>query len=301
MFKNALIYRINPDWDRPAAEAVNDRLDGMRFAPCAPTAQLAIGFAEPRGEEHGLLLEPVGGQWIMRVLIEKKTVPADVIKRRVKELADKIEADTGRRPKGKKAKELKEEALQELLPRAFPKRSSTAVWIDPAARLVLLDASSTSTADAVVSLLIEAMGGGISLNLLQTQLSPSTAMAQWLKEREGGPSGFTVDRECELKCPDGEQSAVRYSRHTLDIDEVVTHLQQGKIPTKLAMTWGSRVSFVLTDRLTLKGIKLLDLALEGQPDGTQATDFDASVAIFTGEMSQLVPELAEALDGELVA
>lgn len=299
MFKNALIYRINPEWERPDAEAVNARLGDMRFVACSPTAQASAGFVEPRGEEHGLLLESVGGQWITRVLVERKSVPADVIKRRVKELADKIEADTGRRPKGKKAKELKEEALQELLPRAFPKRTSVSVWIDPAARLLLVDASSQTTADVVVTQLAEALGGGISLALLQTQMSPAAAMTQWLKDREGGPSGFTVDRECELKCPDGEQSAVRYSRHTLDLEEVVTHLEQGKLPTKLAMTWGSRVSFVLTDKLTLKSIKLLDVALADQPEGS-AGDFDASVAIFTGEMKQLVPELTEALDGELV-
>lgn len=299
MFKNALIYRINSEWEQSDAESVNARLDGMRFVACAPTAQSSAGFVEPRGEEHGLLLESVGGQWIARILVEKKSVPADVIKRRVKELADKIEADTGRRPKGKKAKELKEEALLELLPRAFPKRTSVSVWIDPAARLLLVDASSHSTADAVVTLLVEALGGGISLALLQTQMSPAAAMTQWLKDREGGPSGFSVDRECELKCPDGEQSTVRYSRHTLDLEEVVTHLEQGKLPTKLAMTWGSRVSFVLTDKLTLKSIKLLDVALADQPEGS-AGDFDASVAIFTGEMKQLVPELTEALEGELV-
>jgi DNA recombination-dependent growth factor C len=45
-----------------------------------------------------------------------------------------IEQQTGRRPKGKQARELKEAVVHALLPRAFPKRTDTLVWLDPGAR-----------------------------------------------------------------------------------------------------------------------------------------------------------------------
>ena len=65
---------------------------------------------------------------------------------------------------------------------------------------------------------------------------------------------------------------MRYARHTLDIDEVAEHIQQGKLPTQLAMTWNGRVSFVLTEALALKKIKLLDVVLEGAgPTGARPT------------------------------
>jgi len=88
---------------------------------------------------------------------------------------------------------------------------------------------------------------------------------------------------------------------TLDIDEVGEHIKQGKLPTQLAMTWNSRVSFVLTDALTLKKIKLLDVVLENSSpvDGADG-GFDADVAITTGELQHLLPDLVDALGGPLL-
>ena len=297
MFKSALIYRIT-HWDVPAAATIEDRLDAARFAECTPTQLESSGWVEPRGEKHGLLIENVGGQLMLRLCVERKAVPGSVVKLALNQRLDKIEADTGRRPKGKQAKEMKEEIVHALLPRAFPKRSDTLVWIDPKASLLWVNAASLKKADAIVTQLIELLGGGIALTLLQTQVSPTTAMSQWLSTQEA-PAGFSIDRECELKQPDSEKSTVKYSRHTLDIVEVAEHIQQGKLPTQLAMTWQGRVSFVLNESMTLKRIKLLDVAMEGSTSGKD-DGFDADMAITTGELGKLFPDLLAALGGELL-
>ena len=175
-------------------------------------------------------------------------------------------------------------------------------WTPPTlAQLEERIAASPKKADAIVTLLVELLGGGIVLTLLQSQQSPATAMAGWLSTRQA-PAGFSIDRECELKQPDSEQALVRYARHTLDIDEVAAHIGQGKLPTQLAMTWQGRVSFVLTEAMTLKKIKLLDVVLEGADRAANdAKDdaFDADVALTTGELGRLIPDLIEALGGEL--
>ncbi|MFY9514485.1 MAG: recombination-associated protein RdgC [Rubrivivax sp.] len=299
MFKNALVYAIDL-WEPPTQPEIAQRLDAARFAECRPTQSEAMGWVEPRGEKHGVLLESVGGQLILRLCSETKAVPGGVVKDELTARLEKIEQQTGRRPKGKASREIKDAIVHELLPRAFPKRSTTWVWVDLQARRVLVGAASSKKADAVVSKLVE-LFGGLRLTQLQTSLSPATAMAAWLSEKQA-PAGFTIDRECELKQPDSEKAAVRYARHTLDIDEVGEHIKQGKLPTQLAMTWNSRVSFVLTEALTLKRIKLLDVVLEnqGQPDDKDG-GFDADVALMTGELSQLLPDLVEALGGPLVA
>jgi recombination associated protein RdgC len=109
---------------------------------------------------------------------------------------------------------------------------------------------------------------------------------------------FTLDRECELKSADEMKSVVRYGRHPLDIDEVRGHIQQGKRPTRLAMTWNGRLSFVLTDQGTLRKIEFLDGVLDSQGDA--ADRFDADTAILTGELRKMIPALIEALGGEHV-
>jgi recombination associated protein RdgC len=296
MFKNALVYRIEA-WAQPGLPEIETRLAGARFVECGASQPESAGWVEPRGQKHGALAESVGGQIILKLCTETKAVPGGVVKTQVEEKLDLIEKETGRRPRGKMVKELKEEVIHALLPRAFPKRSDTLVWVDAAAGLVLVGAGSTKKADSVVTRLLDLLGGGLRLSLLQTQVSPATAMAAWLTEKEA-PAGFTIDRDCELKQPDSEKAAVRYARHTLDIDEVGEHIRQGKLPTQLALTWAGRVSFTLTEALTLKKIKLLDVVLEGA-SSAQGDDggFDADVALSTGELQQLIPDLVAALGG----
>ncbi len=300
MFKNAIVYRID-QWEPPTQADIERRLEAGRFAECAPSQPEAAGWFEPRGEKHGALLESVGGQLILQLCTERKPVPSGVVKQQLEARLDRLEAETGRRPKGKAKKELKEQVVHELLPRAFPKRASTLVWLDLQARLVLIGATAGKQTDAVVTRLVD-LFGGLRLAPLQTELSPATAMAGWLSEKEA-PRGFSIDRECELKQPDSEKAAVRYARHTLEIDEVGEHIKQGKLPTQLAMTWNGRVSFVLTDTLAIKKIKLLDVVLEqggqGQDRGDGDGGFDADVALTTGELRGMLPDLIEALGGPL--
>jgi recombination associated protein RdgC len=296
MFKNALVYRIE-HWAQPPLAEIEARLQGARFVECGASQPESIGWVEPRGEAHGAMVESIGGQLILKLATETKAVPGSVVKTEVQAKLDAIEKDTGRRPKGKIVKELKDEVIHALLPRAFPKRSDTLVWVDPKAQWLVVGAGSVKKADALVTRLLELLGGGCKLSLVQTTLAPATAMATWLAEKDA-PGGFTIDRECELKQPDTEKATVRYARHMLDIDEVGEHIRQGKLPTQLALTWAGRVSFVLTEALTLKKIKLLDVVLEGVSSATKDEGgFDADVALFTGELRLLIPALVEALGG----
>lgn len=297
MFKNALIYRIEA-WEAPARAAIEERLEGQRFVACGASQGESAGWVEPRGKKHGALLEQVAGQAILQLCVERKPVPASVVKTLLEERLQKIEDDTGRRPRGKQAREVKEGIVHELLPRAFAKRSNTRVWVDAKAGWVVVDAASVKKADAVVTFLAELLGGGLRLAPLQTKDSPATAMSGWLATREA-PPGFSIDRDCELKASDSDKATVRYARHTLDIDELGEHIRQGKLPTQVAMTWAGRVSFVLTEALTLKKLKLLDVVLESAPQAEGDDSFDADIALFTGELRQMVPELLAALGGEL--
>jgi recombination associated protein RdgC len=296
MFKNAFVYRIE-HWAPPTLTEMEERLARSRFLACGATQPESAGWVAPRGDPNAALAESIGGQVVFKLCTETKAVPGGVVKTEVQTKLDVIEKETGRRPKGKRAKEVKEAVVHELLPRAFPKRADTLVWLDPKAQLVWVGAGTAKKADAVVTRLVDLLGGGLKLNLLQTTLSPTTAMSNWLSSKEA-PAGFTIDRDCELKQPDSEKATVRYARHTLEIDELAEHIRQGKLPTRLALTWSGRVSFILTEALTLKKIELLDVVLEGAPQGKDdGGGFDADVALATGELRLMMPALIEALGG----
>ena len=293
MFKNMIVYRISEAW-KPDLEALEAALAKQPFEECGATQEKSIGWVAPRGEAHGALVESVGGQWILRLMSESKMLPASVLNRKLGDKLAQIEAKEGRKPGKKEKQELKDECKLDLLPMAFTKQGGLWVWIDPQARLLVLDTGSQGRADEVVTMLVEA-SPGFAVALIDTQTSPQAAMSAWLHSHDA-PAGFSIDRECELKSADESKAVVRYARHPLDIEEIREHIDQGKLPTKLAMTWDDRVSFVLTEGLQLKKVALLEVVLEGQSQDDGG--FDADVAIATGELSQLIPDLIEALGGE---
>lgn len=296
MFKNLTVYRIGPDWSASLVQ-MEERLHKARFVPCGATQQQSAGWVEPRGIKHGPLVEKVGGQILLKLMTEQRVLPGAVVKRRVEEIALKIEQDTGRKPGKKQTKELKEQAMLELLPMAFTKQSSTHVWIDPDQRLLVVDSSSQGKADEVVGTLVKTLEN-IAVGQLHTKQSAAMAMSEWLVSGEP-PSTFTVDRDCELKSADEMKSVVRYARHLLDIDEVRQHITSGKVPTKLGMSWEGRVSFLLTDTMQVKKLAFLDVVFEGQKAVASKDEaFDADAAIATGELSKLLPDLVDALGGE---
>lgn len=308
MFKSACFFRISPDFVLPPLEALEPVLHKARFIPCGPTQPESTGWIPPRGNKGERLAETVGGHLLLKLCTEKRAVPSSAIKAAVDERVEKYKQETGNeRVPSKVKKEFKEEVLLDLLPRAFTKRGTTLIWVDPANRMLVVDSGSLAGADRVVSSLLAALlevpgrGPALDLEVVQTQESPAVSMAHWLSTREA-PWRFTVDRDCELKAPDEQKATVRYSRHTLEIDEVAEHINAGKVPTQLALTWNDRVSFVLTEAGQVRKIKLLDVVMEGVDKPGKGEDgFDADAAILTGELSALIPDLLEALGGELVA
>lgn len=293
-----MVYRVGPDW-QPTVEQIEDSLAKTTFVETGATQQQSMGWAPPRGTLHAPLIEDIGGHWLLKLMIETRVLPSSVVKRRTDEMAERIELETGRKPGKKQTKDLKEQATLELLPMAFTKQSAIRVWIAPAQHLLMIDAGSAGRAEEVVSLLIKELPG-LNLHLIQTAEAPAVCMAAWLMDGVP-PEGFTIDRECELKSVDEMKSVVRYARHSLDIEEVRQHLTSGKSPTRLAMSWRDRVSFMLTDTLQIKKISFLDVVFEGRDGGGSGDKdeaFDADAAIATGELCKLIPELIDGLGGE---
>jgi len=300
MLKSFTAFRVQEGWQPPSFGELSSALARAVFRPCGPTERRTSGWVPPRGVDHGPLLETVGGQWLMSLMSETRPLPASAIRAELDLRLDALEAQTGRRPRGRVKREMKEQVEHELLPRAFTRKSAVTVWLNPGSRMLVLGTPSAKAADLVVADLLPVFDDRLPLAPLDTAQSPAGAMAAWLAARQA-PAGFSIDLECELRQPDDSRATVKYTRHTLDTDDVALHLRQGKLPTCLAMTWADRVSFVLTDELKIKRVKFLDVdaasATSAAGDG-EDDSFDAVAALATGELSQLMGDLLDALGGE---
>jgi recombination associated protein RdgC len=293
MFKNAVLLRAVGPLN---LGALISGAQAREFASCGPTQPKSAGFVPPRSKGQAMV-ESIGKQWIIAIRTQTKSVPASEVKKRLEAALDLAEKEIGRRPKGKAVREMKEQIIHELLPQAFPKDSQVNIWIDPSDGLVVVGTQSWSRAGDLTLLLADTLPG-VQFSAIQTASMVEGCMGSWLLAKEA-PPGFSLDRECELKQPDGEKAVVRYSRHTLDIDEVGEHIKQGKSPTRVAMTRGGRVSFVLANDRSLRKINILDSAVEAAAGNEAADAFDADFAIATGELRPLIDDLIAALDGEV--
>jgi recombination associated protein RdgC len=295
-FKNLQIYRLSAPWAM-TPEQMEACLAPQAFAPCTSLDMQSQGWVSPR--DNGMLVHTVNKQMLLQLGTEKKLLPATVINQVSKARAAELEEQQGFKPGRKQMKELKEQVTDELLPRAFSIQRSTSVWIDPVNGWLVVDAASPTKADEVFKALLKSMDQ-LPLGTLRVQQSPVAAMTDWLVADEA-PSGFTVDQDTELRATGEGKATVRYVRHTLEADDVRRHIAAGKQCTRLAMTWGDRVSFVLTESLTVKRVTPLDVLKENADTTTQNDDerFDTDFALMTGELAKLMADLVQALGGEM--
>jgi recombination associated protein RdgC len=299
-FKSLQLYRLPSPWVI-SLDALREQLARAPFVDCPSNRPGSRGWVSPR--KDGELVFALGNQWLLRLDIATRLLPTGVINAEAKARAEALAEQQGFPPGRKQLRELRERIAEELLPRAFVQQRSTFVWIDPQAGWFAVDTGSPAKAEEVIEHLRHSLDE-FPLKRLHTQLSPQSAMADWLA---GGdtPYSFTIDRDCELKAAGEEKSAVRYVRHPLDGDgiegEVKAHLAGGKLPTKLALTWDERISFVLTEKLEIKRLGFLDVLKEEAEKSAEHADeqFDADFALMTGELARFLPCLVSALGGEV--
>ncbi len=300
-FKNLQIYRLPTPWSVDLAK-LDEQLARGEFTRCPSNQPMSRGWVSPR--KDGALIYSLAGQWLLALAVEQRLLPASVVNDEARERAELLTEQQGYPPGRKQMKEIKERVTEELMPRAFTRKRTSFVWIDPVNGWLVVDAGSPAKAEEVIEHLRHCLDD-LPLQMLHTQLSPQSAMADWLAGGEA-PAGFTVDRDCELKSVAEEKAAVRYVRHPLEGDgigeQIKAHLVAGKLPTRLALTWDERISFVLTEKLEIKRLAFLDVLKEEAEKSAEHADeqFDADFALMTGELVRFLPQLIEALGGEQV-
>lgn len=292
-FKNLQIYRLPVAWKLDLPEFIG-QLATQAFQPCSNSEMQSQGWVAPRA--NGELVHCVNQQLLLQLSTERKLLPSSVINQVTKARALEIEEQQGFKPGRKALKELKEQVAEELLPRAFSIQRSTMVWMDPVHGWLVIDASSPARCDEVLKLLLKC-NDKLPLEVLRVNLSPLSAMTDWLAGNEA-PFGFTIDQDTELRSKAESKATVRYANHTLDPKEIAGHIASGKQCTKLALTWADKVSFVLTENLSIKRVQALDVLTEKTEAHHEEEKLDGDFALMCGELNLLLAAVILALGGE---
>lgn len=295
-FKNLQIYRLPKNWASDTSKLI-EQLSHLTLQACSASDAQSIGWVAPCAD--GALVHAVNNQWLLALGAEQKLLPASVVKQFADDKAKEIAEAEGRKVGRKEMRELREQMTLELLPRAFIRRRSTFGWIDPINGWLVIDAAAPAKAEEFLEHLRKSVEG-LPVKLVKVAQSPSAAMTGWVAGGEA-PAHFTIDQDLELRS--AEKATVRYVKHPLEGEEIRQHIAGGKVVTRLAMTWGDRISFVLNENLQIKRLTFLDILKEQADSQAENADerFDLDFTLMTGEVARLLNDVIDALGGELAA
>ena len=293
MFKSLQLYRLPSPYALTAAQLI-EAITPQKFTPCTASESTRQGWVSPRPD--GELVHVVNRQMLMVLRTEKKVLPGAVIKAEVEVRAAKFEEKEGFAPGKKARREMKEIVTDELVAKAFSSHSNMFVWIDPVNGWLGIDTPSPSKADEAVKLLLKAVDR-MPLESLRVQRSPMAVMTEWLQDGDA-PAGFTVDQDATMRASGESKATVSYKCHTIELDDVRRHIAAGKKCVKLAMTWDDKISFVLTESLSIKSIKPLAVMKESDVSPRDQDErFDGDMTLTTAELSKMLSDLVAALGG----
>ncbi|MCR9105461.1 MAG: recombination-associated protein RdgC [Gammaproteobacteria bacterium] len=297
-FKNLRAYRLTSPFTL-SAEELGDKLAARVFEPCAKSQSQSMGWVPPLGEPAQELVHAAAGRFLLKLKREDKLLPSTVVREQLDEKVQAIEAEQGRKVYRKERLNMKDEIVQDCLPRAFSRSSHTYAYIDTRANWIFVDTVSAARAEELLNLLRDAIGT-FPVLLPQVKDAPMVSMTHWLLHRSV-PEDVELGTECELREPGEEGGIVRCRGVDLLSEEVETHLHAGKQVARLAISWDERVALVLSEDLCLRRLKFAEELMkenEDIPEADHAARLDADFALMSDAVTSLQERVLALFGGE---
>lgn len=189
MFKNLYLFRLLPEW-KLNGEQLRQRLQSHALDESQTLSMQQLGWVPPR-KGGDLCIVTEGGQCLFALRVQKRLLPATVVKQVAAVRIDELEERQGFRPGKKMRKEITERVHDELLPKAFIVYRDTQVWVDLKNRWLVIDTATASKADEVIGALAKAIDP-IHIESLLVQQSSAACMTNWLLFRRARTAAAAV-------------------------------------------------------------------------------------------------------------
>lgn len=290
-FKNAIIYRLTKNIDFGEIES---KLKECQLTPCEPSEISRFGWTAPL-ETDGNLAYFADNKVLLMAKREEKILPVDVINRELNIRIAALEEKEQRKLKKVERLSLKDDVIATLLPQAFSRIKTTALYIDTVKQLIFVDAASSKTSEDALALLRKSLGS-LPVVPLAFNHAPCEVMTKWVTDT--APDWLILREELEIR--EREDLGVIHCKQKDIEDEEIIELAKNGSVSKLALEWEDNLKFVLVEDGTLKRLKFDDNITEKNDDIVKenvTARFDADFVLMASVLGKTVDSLIKEFGG----
>ena len=290
-FKNALIYQLTQslDW-----ENLEEQLQECVFTPCGSADVSHFGWSAPLATSENLAHQ-ANGKILLVAKREEKILPTEVVNRELNKRITALEEKEQRKLKKVERASLKDDVIATLLPQAFSRIKTTALYIDTLKQLIFVDAASSKTAEDALALLRKSLGS-LPVIPLTFNCAPCEVMTKWVTDT--APDWLILRKEVEIREKE-DLGVIHCKQKDVEDEEIIEIVQNGLI-SKLALEWENNLKFILVEDGTLKRLKFDDNIIEKNDDIVKkdvTARFDADFVLMASVLGKTVDSLTKEFGG----
>jgi len=292
-FRNLTLFRLSNRTAR-ALDDLEAGLEQHRLRECGPMELATHGFVSPYGRDEEALIHRLADHTLLTCATESRLLPNSVVNDELADRLRQLRDQRKRRIGARERREIKDQVLNELLPRAFTHTNRVNAYFCHKTGWLVVDTSSRKAAEQVVHELRQALGSLPAVPMAPEQ-SPRTLMTDWLISGKL-PPGLVLADECELRDPTETGAVVRCRRQDLESEEIRGHLKSSKQVFQLGLIFDDRIEFVLGDDLTVRKLRFLD-SVSDELDTTEmespSAEIGARFALMALELDRLLSKFEQ--------
>lgn len=277
-------------------EQFEELLQQSPLHACSAGQASSVGWISPYPGDSPVLLHVCEFFQMVSLGFEEKVLPGQVVSQHLDERIRALEAQHGKKIRGRAKASLKDDIRFELLTQAFSRKKRINAFFDTRNAWLLVDTASKTALEQFLEKIRETLPD-LKLLPIETDSNLGLQLTNWLLNQEA-EEGFSLADECALVDRDRDEGKVRLARQDLTAHDVLELIKAHRKVTMMGLTWQDRVQFALHDDLHLSKIKFLDIireALDDQEMEDEMQAFDANFAVMAHELTSLLTELAQAI------
>jgi recombination associated protein RdgC len=214
--------------------------------------------------ETNLVVAISESMFLMCLQLEDKILPAQVVKQATDARISEIVIENQQKPTRERQRQLKDDVISGLLPRAFSKLQRVNILVDIERGRIILDTLTAKNIE-MVWVAVKRIFPDWKIDWVDAN-SCIKNMTSWLKTDT--PDGFTLQKYVVLRDPQQQSRIIRAQQQDLSHNVIQTLLAEGCQVMQLALDWREQMTFTMTDSCGLRGINFADSLLElGHTDG----------------------------------